>query len=155
MIRVPKKALTATLAAALALSAGLVHHFEGTRYAAYRDMGGTWTICEGHTRGVHEGDTATAAQCDAWRTEDLLIANQSIDRCIHTPLTVEERAALQDAVFNIGPRVVCDSALQRKANAGQPWCAELLRWDYVAGRKIAWQTSRRGAEHALCSGLAP
>lgn len=124
------------LGGALALAGGLVAHWEGTRYTAYQDITGRWTICNGHTRDVHEGDTATAAQCRAWRKEDLLAANRAIDRCINITLNANQRAALMDAVYNIGPSVVCGSTLQRKANAGQPFCRELLRWDHAGGRVV-------------------
>jgi GH24 family phage-related lysozyme (muramidase) len=45
----PRKLAAAALAAALAIAGGLVAHWEGTRYTAYQDITGVWTICEGHT----------------------------------------------------------------------------------------------------------
>lgn len=70
-IKLPRKLVAGALAASIALSGALVAHFEGTRYTAYQDVTGTWTICDGHTRGVKAGDTATLQQCAAWRYEDL------------------------------------------------------------------------------------
>jgi len=52
------------------LLAALLHLFEACRLAAYLDTGRVWTIGWGHTAGVKEGDTCTAAQADAWLAED-------------------------------------------------------------------------------------
>jgi lysozyme len=145
-----RKALTGIAAAAIAIAGGLVHHFEGTRYVAYQDGVGRWTLCDGHTAGVKQGDTATPQLCAAWREEDLRIAGDAIDRCIHTTLTANARAALLDATYNLGPSVVCGSTLQRKANAGEPFCRELLRWDHAGGTRVAGLTRRRQAEATLC-----
>jgi len=57
---------------------------------------------------------------------------------------------LQDAVYNIGPAVVCGSTLQRKANAGEPFCDELLRWDRADGKVLPGLVKRRQDEAALC-----
>lgn len=148
------KIAAGALTAALALAGGLVTHWEGTRYTSYQDATGRWTICQGHTHNVHAGDTATPRQCQAWREEDLRIANAAITRCIHVPLTVDQHAALLDAVYNIGPSIVCGSTLQRKANAGQPFCHELLRWVYAGGKRIQGLVNRRQAEYQLCIGAS-
>ena len=145
-------AITAfTVTAAIAL----VSRFEGTRYVAYPDpatQGAPWTICEGHTRGVREGDTATRDQCDAWMRQDLTEANDAITRCIATPLNDNQVAALMSATMNLGPVVVCGSSLQRKANAGDlaGMCAELSRWIYADGRTLPGLVRRRAEERALC-----
>lgn len=145
----------ALIAAALFAAAGLVSRFEGTRYTAYPDpatKGAPWTICEGHTRGVKQGDTATRAQCDEYLHQDLAEANDAIDRCISRPLGVNQRAALVSAVVNAGAPLVCGSTLQRKANAGDlaGMCAELSRWTWAAGRQLPGLVRRRAEERALC-----
>jgi len=48
---------------------------EGTRYVAYQDVGGTWTICEGDTHNVKQGDTATREQCDDRLRKNLIAAS--------------------------------------------------------------------------------
>lgn len=68
---------------------------EGTRYQAYRDPAGIWTICNGHTRGVTVGMVATRAQCDAWLQEDMAIAGVHVIRS--TAPIVEQPAALGQA----------------------------------------------------------
>lgn len=143
------------VAVAISMAVGLVAQFEGTRFAAYPDpatRGAPWTICEGHTRGVKQGDTATRAQCDEYLRQDLAEANDAIDRCITAPLSVKQRAALISAVVNAGPPLVCGSTLQRKANAGDQagMCAELSRWTWAAGRQLPGLVRRRAEERSLC-----
>ncbi|KAF1005460.1 MAG: Lysozyme RrrD [Luteibacter sp.] len=153
------RVVTGVAALALSIAAGLVAKFEGTRYTAYPDpatKGAPWTICEGHTRGVKQGDTATRAQCDDYLRQDLAEANDAIDRCITAPLSVNQRAALISAVVNAGPPLVCGSTLQRKANAGDlaGMCAELSRWTWAAGRQLPGLVRRRAEERVLCERAA-
>lgn len=141
-----------TLAAALTLAAVAVSKYEGSRYIAYQDIGGTYTICEGHTRNVKAGDTATPEQCQSFKEDDLRIANAAIDRCVHVPLTVGERAAFLDFTFNVGESRFCGSTLVKKLNSGDRAgaCDELLRWTYAAGKERQGLVERREYEHALC-----
>lgn len=146
------------LAAVLALAGGLVLKYEGSRNEAYWDpYGKVWTICEGHTGpDVKQGLVYTDAQCEAIRNQDLAIANASLKRCLTMPMLVQIEAALTDAIYNIGPKVVCGSTLQRKAIAND-WpgaCAELSRWDRAGGRVLKGLTRRRTDERGLCEGRA-
>ena len=158
-----KSTVTGAILSAVTLAAGLLAGLEGTRYHAYRDFAmGVWTICEGHTRGVKEGDTATPAQCAAYKRQDLLEANTEIDRCITTPLSVNQRAALLLSVINLGSAVVCGSTLMRKANDGdiEGACRELTDaknskgeatgWTYAGGKRYAGLMTRRRIERDLC-----
>ncbi len=135
------RVLSAALALALTIAGGLVTQLEGTRYTAYPDpatKGAPWTICEGHTRGVKPGDTATREQCDAFLRADLAEANDAIDRCITEPSSVNERAALISGVINAGPGLVCGSQhsnARRHAGDHAGMCAELSRWVYANGER--------------------
>lgn len=147
--------LAGAIAAALLLAAPLLTKLEGRRHVAYPDpatRGAPWTICDGHTRGVKPGDVATDAQCDEYRAGDLAEANDAIDRCITSPLSMNERAALALAVVNAGPAIVCGSRLQAKANAGDMagMCAELSRWVYAAGQRNQGLVNRQKVVRALC-----
>ena len=142
----------------LALVTGLVLKYEGSRSAAYWDpYGKVWTICEGHTGpDVREGVVYSDAQCEAIRRQDIATANAHVKRCIPVPLLPQIEAALTDGAYNIGPRVVCGSTLQRKALAND-WpgaCAELYRWDKAGGRVLRGLTRRRTDEAHLCEGRA-
>jgi GH24 family phage-related lysozyme (muramidase) len=139
-------------AVALAIAVPFIARWEGERYVAYQDVAGVWTICDGHTKGVKAGDRATKSQCEAWLKQDLGEAEAAIDRCIFAPLNANQRAALLSAVFNLGPRVVCDSVLEEYANAGDMAgaCNQLPRWNRAGGRVVEGLTRRRIAERDLC-----
>jgi lysozyme len=140
-------------ALAIALASALTSHYEGVRYTAYQDTGGVWTICYGHTYGVRQGDTATPAQCRAWLDADMPVAYAAVNRCITAALTVTQAAAFTDAAFNLGPKVVCGSTLQRLANNGHvvEACHQLPRWSWAAGKKLRGLALRRDDETDLCT----
>lgn len=139
-------------AAALALAGSLIAKWEGTRYEAYQDAVGVWTICEGHTRGVKPGDTATPEQCAKYRQQDELEAAATVARCIYAPMTDNQLGAFISGTFNLGPALVCGSTLQRKANAGdmKGACAELKRWINAGGRPMRGLVNRRADEQSVC-----
>lgn len=162
-----KRLAAAVIAIAMPVAIGIASYYEGsvTRnglHVAYKDSGGVWTICEGHTKGVKKGDTATEDQCNAWLKEDMQLALETIDRCITYPLTSNQLGAFLDAVFNLGPKVVCGSTLQRKANAGdiKGACYELTQaansdggrrgWSFDNGVFLPGLYKRRMAELAIC-----
>jgi lysozyme len=136
----------------LAIAGVMATHFEGTRHTAYQDVGGVFSICQGHTAGVTAGDTATDAQCMDYLRHDMRDAFAEVKRCIHVPLSLGQTVAFTDAAYNLGPRIVCDSTLQRKANAGDLTgaCRQLSRWVYAHGRKLRGLIKRRGAEREVC-----
>jgi len=138
--------------AALAIAGSIIAKWEGVRFKAYQDVGGVWTICEGHTRGVKPGDVATQAQCDTYLAEDMRVAADIVARCITHPIPDHVRGALISATYNIGSKVVCESTLRRKMNAGdiEGGCRELLRWDNANGQKYRGLTLRRQHEFAVC-----
>ena len=136
----------------IAATALFVQPWEGRRHTPYRDIVGVLTVCDGHTGKDIEQRIYTDAECDAFLKADLAIANAYVHKCITVPLTKNQETALTSGVYNIGPKLVCGSTLQRKANAGQPFCAELLRWDMAGGKKVKGLTRRRQAEYKLCIG---
>ena len=151
---VGKKWVVGSFAAlAVTIASALASHYEGVRYTAYRDVGGVWTICYGHTRGVKEGDTATPEQCMAWLAQDMPTAYAAVDRCISAEVTVSQAAAFTDAAYNEGPKVVCGSTLQRLANSGHvvEACHQLPRWAWAGGEKQKGLERRRGDETDLCT----
>ncbi len=137
-------------ALALVLATGLVTAWEGYRPTPYRDVTGILTACYGHTGGVQD-KTYTKAECDALMQGDLAEADATVRRCI--PFTAPPiEAALVDATYNIGPRVVCGSSIQRHAKAGD-WkgvCDGLPAWRYAGGKVSPGLLNRRMAERKLC-----
>ena len=91
------------IAGAVSLALSGTAQQEGTVYRAYRDLGGVWTICRGHTSGVHAGMVANQSQCDAWLREDLGAATAAALKI--SPELAEQPSALAaagDFIMNAG-----------------------------------------------------
>lgn len=152
----PAAAIIGVAALVAALAAPIIGKWEGVRYEAYPDPatgGAPWTVCYGHTGGdVIRGKRYTIDECDAFLAVDMVEANAAVNRCLSMPKLAHVEAALTSAAFNIGPKVVCGSALQRKALAND-WpgaCAELSQWRMAAGRVMKGLELRRADERQLC-----
>lgn len=152
------KAIAAGVAAVLAIAAPIVAKWEGLKYQPYPDPatgGAPWTVCYGHTGpDVVPGKGYTKADCDALLQADMAEADSHVRRCIPVPMLRHVEAALTSLVFNVGPRAVCGSTIQRKAMAND-WpgaCAAIDQWKYAAGRVMRGLELRRADERALCEG---
>ena len=142
---------TKVAAALLTLSLGglaFISQNEGREHVAYQDQTGTWTICDGHTRGVKQGQVATDAQCDAFLREDSAAAQAAVRRLVKTAVTQDQFDALVDFVFNVGETNFASSTLLREINADRcgPATAEFVRWNKSKGRVLPGLTTRRGKE---------
>lgn len=142
----------------LALALGFIGVLEGNSLTAYLDTGGVPTICAGSTRGVKMGQTATAAECDAMFTADLISHETAMRACLKRPdaLPNETYLAVLSFTYNVGGKQACSSTLFRKLNAGdlRGACDQLPRWVRDNGRVIKGLVNRRVAERDLClSGL--
>ena len=153
--------MSAQRLAILALATAIAIPAEGLRQWAYRDPVGIATICYGTTTDVKPGDYRTLAQCKALLDADMLKAIDTVQRCTKRDLSAPQTAALADAVYNLGPTIVCDttrSTLARKLQSGDVAgaCNELPKWDKarVAGVLVALPglTARRAKERDLCLG---
>ena len=88
-------------------------------------------------------------------TADMAEAVEAVERC-HPGLPTNVHAAFADAVFNLGPKVACESTASRYLAVGDFYaaCRELPRWNKarVAGALVPLPglTKRRNAEMALC-----
>jgi lysozyme len=151
--RLSPKALSAAVTGVLLLAATLTRPWEGRRHHPYMDIGGVKTVCDGHT-GQVEDRRYSDDECDALLMGDLAEAYGYVVKCIHVPLERHQAAALTDAVYNIGPAVVCGSTLQTLANRGDMVgaCNQLMRWNRAGGREVLGLTRRRAAERAMCLG---
>ena len=137
--------------AVLAMAAPLIQRWEGVRYKPYQDVVGVWTVCYGHTKTVIKGKRYTPAECDALLQIDMREALSYVDKCIPNAPD-RPRAAFTSLVFNVGPKGVCGSTLQRKALAGD-WagaCKELDKWKYAGGRVYRGLVLRRADERKVC-----
>ena len=142
------------IGAAILLSAPVVMFFEGKRNDAYYDnlpSVALITACYGHTDPkLKITDKFSDAECKQLLYEDLQEANEGVSACIKSKLTDNERAALISFTYNVGRGKLCGSTLAKKANANQPFCAELSKWVYAGGKVRNGLVKRRNAERALC-----
>lgn len=152
------KTKVAGVAAGVALIVGgLVAKYEpdANQNKPYFDpWGKVWTVCEGHTGNVDPRRTYSDAECKAFKDADIAEANAAVRRCLTMPMLVQVEAALTDTVYNVGPRVVCGSTVQRKALAND-WpgaCAGLDAWKYAGGRVLAGLVRRRSDARGICEG---
>ena len=139
-------------AAVIAAIAAFINPLEGEKYVAYQDIVGVWTICEGHTKGVKQGDTATPEQCDAMAAQDVAEHNAGIRQCITRPMPQNIEIAFTSLAFNVGVDAFCGSTALRKYNAGDDTgaCDAITLWNKAGGRVIKGLVNRRAAESALC-----
>lgn len=132
---------------------------EGLRQITYYDPPGILTVCRGHTGPeVVKGKKYSLTECDQFMTADMRNAVLIVDTCV-PGLPVEVLAAFSDAVFNIGPKIACNTEasmaarLLKNGNLGKA-CQQLTRWDRarVLGVLVALPglTTRREKERQLC-----
>ena len=151
------KAIAAGVAAVLAIAAPIVAKWEGLRYAAYPDPatgGAPWTVCYGSTKNVVPGRAYTQAECDQRLRDDMAEADAVVRKCIPVPMLPHVEAALVSLVFNVGPRAVCGSSIQKYAMANN-WpaaCNSIDAWKYAAGRVMRGLELRRADEKKVCIG---
>lgn len=139
-------------AAAMAVAVTLLNDFEGKKLVAYKDIVGVWTVCQGETRGVREGDKYTSAQCDALLAKGIAEFEAGLDRCLLVEVPVKAKIAFVSWTYNVGVDAACKSTLVRKANAGdlKGACEQLPRWNRAGGRVVRGLTNRRVVERGLC-----
>lgn len=93
----------------------------GTVAVAYADVAHGWsvpTICNGRTKGVFKGQTASLAQCHEWLIEDASDAGRSVKRCTTAAVTQRQYDILVSFTLNVGGGNYCASKLVRELNAG-------------------------------------
>lgn len=146
------------MSAAAALATAIAIPAEGLRQYAYYDPPGILTVCYGSTTDVVKGKKYSLEECKARLDRDMMQAVETVERCA-SGLPEESLAAFADAVYNLGPAIVCDKARSTAARylaAGNlhAACAQLPRWNRarVAGVMVELPglTKRRNAEYDLC-----
>lgn len=134
-----------------ALGLHLIETFEGCKLTAYQDVGGIYTIGYGSTRDVKPGMVITQQEADLRLVEDLIPAENAVDKFVKVPLNNNQYAALVAFVFNVGTGNFKTSTLLKKLNAKDYKGAadQFLRWNKVKGQIIKGLTRRREAEREL------
>ena len=142
----------ATIATAIAIPA------EGLRQYAYYDPPGILTVCYGSTTNVVAHQKYSLEECKIRLDSDMLKAIDTVEQC-HPNLPENVLAAFGDAVYNLGPKVACDSTASRYLSSGNigAACNELPKWSKarVAGVLVTLPglAKRRAKETDLCLGV--
>lgn len=149
------KRMAAAAAAAAAIAAG----FEGLRQYAYYDPrpgDAILTVCYGSTTNVEKGKKYSIDECKQRLADDMLDAVRAVERC-HPNLPDNVLIAFADAVYNIGPKVACNSTASKYLKQGnyEAACRELPRWNKSNGVVLPGLTRRRLAEMELCLDSLP
>jgi lysozyme len=127
---------------------------ESVKLKAYLDTGGVWTNGVGHTGpDVHEGQVVDEAQVNAWLKEDVLEAEDAVNRGVKVSLSQNQFDALVSFTFNVGVSAFLNSTLLRKLNASDYEGAknELSRWVRDNGKIVKGLVNRRLKEQKLYS----
>ena len=140
---------------ASALLVGTLAGYEGYREHAYRDSVGVPTIGFGSTAGVRMGQRTDPVRAVQRLSADVSATARRVAACIgDVPLYQAEFDAYTSLAYNVGTTAFCGSTLVKKLRATPPdyaaACAEILRWDYAGGQRLAGLTRRRQAEHRQC-----
>ena len=146
---------TKHLAAVATMAAALAAGFEGLRQYAYYDPrpgDAILTVCYGHTgKDFKKGVKYDIDSCKQWLADDMLDAVRAVERC-HPNLPDNVLIAFSDAVYNIGPKVACNSTASRYLTQGNyvAACKELPKWNKSNGVVLPGLTRRRNAEMEIC-----
>ena len=137
-----------------AAAASLAAAFEGLRQYAYYDPrpgDAILTVCYGSTTQVEKGKKYSLAECKARLESDMAEAISAVERC-HPNLPDNVLIAFSDAVYNIGPKIACNSTASKYLSQGnyEAACDQLLLWDKSNGVRLPGLTRRRQAERAIC-----
>lgn len=160
MARLPQASPTrvaAAFTAAAALAVGPIAQYEGLRNASYPDVGKVWTICYGETQGVTPGMWRSTKFCKSKLAVRVLEHAMGMAKCTHVLVPAISLLALISFGYNEGVKAYCTSTLNKLLNAGDlaGACAQLSRWDKVAGIRWPGLTNRRADERRDCeAGLA-
>lgn len=140
-----------------ALAADFAAPFEGFRPRPYLDPVNVWTIGYGSTRDKdNQPVTAgtppvTEAEARDLMARDMKACAGEIERDCKVPLTVDQKVALLDFIYNLGAGNFRSSTLLKKLNAGDyaGAAAEFDNWDHAGGVVLAGLLKRRQAETDL------
>lgn len=144
------------MTAAAAIATAIAIPAEGLRQYAYYDPPGILTVCYGSTTNVVAGKKYSLAECSQRLNQDMMEAINAVERCVPN-LPENVLAAFGDAVYNLGPTIVCGPSTANKLLAAgkiEEACKQLPRWNKarVGGAlvELPGLTKRRNAEMDLC-----
>lgn len=160
-LNIVKPEIVASSIPMLTATVNLVKQFEGFSASAYIDTSGLPVVGYGQTkingRTVSIGQSITQAQADIALKQELDHIQKLVQSHVQVKLNPHQLGALTSLVYNAGTRVITNSTLIRKLNAGDYAGAanEFPRWNKAnqGGILVAFPglTKRRLAEQKLFS----
>lgn len=133
--------------------------WEGTKYVPYKDVTGTWTVCEGITEDVVPSKTYTPTECRVLLEKELAEHGKEALACIKVPISQNEYEAYTMFTYNVGAKNFCSSTALKELNKGNHKlaCERLATndkgepaWSYSKGKYFKGLQNRRKYESALC-----
>lgn len=123
-------------AAALLSAIPFIVDREGESLVAYQDVGKVWTICNGETQGVKQGDRRTAAECATLTQSRVGQFMHSVSVELKIPVAAPTLAAHTSFAYNVGLNGYRSSKTLRLTNQGHvaAGCLAMRNW-YTAGGK--------------------
>jgi lysozyme len=155
---------TAGAASLVALAVGAItpqiQNFEGTRFTAYRDIGGVLTVCSGHTgTDVVVSKVYSSKDCSNLTEQDAEKASAGVLAVSpHLRYHPMQLAAAISFSYNVGIGEYSRSSVASNFNSGNfsAGCASLMKYVYAGGRYSDGIANRRKQEYAICiSTLTP
>ena len=139
------------------LAAEFAQPFEGFVPQPYADPAGVWTIGYGSTRDKDNEPVTrftpaiTHDEALQLMARDMLACSKEIETSCKVALTMNQRVALMDFIYNVGSGNFRSSTLLRHLNAGDYASAadEFIKWNHAGGKVLAGLVKRREAETLL------
>lgn len=136
--------------------------WEGTKYYAYRDIGGVPTVCQGYTgKGIVFGKKYSPEECHTFLVTELKEHGAGVLECIQKPLNQRQFDAFTLMAYNVGVKGFCASRAVKLFNQGLPTqaCDAMAHgpdgkpvWSYVGKDFVQGLYNRRLYERAMCLG---
>lgn len=141
----------------------LIQEFEGYRDTGYyatddEKARGIVTVGYGSTHRVGEGEKITEEQANQFLMEDMMEAEEAVDRLVTIDLNPNQRAALTSLIFNVGQGNFAKSKALVALNLGdfeafkREAFGENDGFVYSGGVKIDGLINRRAKERDVFSG---
>ena len=132
----------------------LIKKFEGLELDSYQCSANVWTLGDGHTQGVAEGDSCSEEEAEIILVNDLKEFETYVNALVDVELDQNQFDALVAWTFNLGPTNLRTSTLLKKLNAGEynDVPSEIKRWNRAGGQVLDGLIRRREAEALLFAG---
>lgn len=125
----------------------------------YRDVTGTWTVCQGITENVIPDKYYTPKECDQLLLKHAAKHGKDALSCINVPISRHEYEAYTMFTYNVGAYTFCNSGVLKELNKGnhKVACERLAThpngkpaWSYSKGKYFQGLQNRRQFERDMC-----